>query len=211
MPVFSTLKERATVTDRPVLRGPFEAHPSQVLPARDGRIGVHLSAECLKRVTLIGTWPSGLQAWLDAVGAALGSSLPDRTGLVQDGPRGLVMRTGPEEFLLIGNDPDDPVPALRQLIPAEVGSVTDLSHARCRIRIQGHGALETLSKLFALDFRPAAFPLGETRLTGHHHLPWVLHRVGEQAFDAYVYTSYAHDQLHTLMDAAREYGVSFSR
>lgn len=199
------------MTDPTALRGPFEAEPAQSLPARDGRIHVHLSAECLKRVTLLGTWPSGLQVWLDAVGVALGSPLPDRTGRVQDGSRGLLMRTGPEEFLLIGNHPDDPVPALRQLIPADVGSVTDLSHARCRLHIQGSGTLETLSKLFALDFRLAAFPLGEIRLTGHHHLPWLLHRTDEQAFHAYVYTSYAHDQLHTLLDAAREYGVSFSR
>jgi sarcosine oxidase gamma subunit len=46
------------------------------------------------------------------------------------------------------------------------------------------------------------------RLTGHHHVPCLLHRLGEQAFDLYVFTTYAHDQLAVVLDAALEFGVS---
>ena len=51
----------------------------------------------------------------------------------------------------------------------------------------------------------AAFAIG--CLSGHHHLPCGLHRLAEAEFDLYVFTTYAHDQLASLMDAALEYGV----
>ena len=100
---------------------------------------------------------------------------------------------------------------LRQHVPADIGSVTDLGHARCRIRIEGPRCRDTLSKLFAIDLRDAAWPVGELRLTGHHHVPSLLHRLGAQSFDVYVFSTYAFDQLATVLDAAREYGVSLKR
>ena len=66
----------------------------------------------------------------------------------------------------------------------------------------------SLSKLFALDLREAHFPVGELRLTGHHHVPCTLHRRGSDRFDLYVLSTYAHDQLATVLDAAREFGAS---
>jgi len=64
-----------------------------------------------------------------------------------------------------------------------------------------------LSKLFALDLRETAWPIGAFRLTGHHHVPCVAIRHAVDRFDLLVFTSYAFDQLATLLDAAMEYGV----
>ncbi len=66
-----------------------------------------------------------------------------------------------------------------------------------------------LAKLFAIDFRAPAFPFGQAWLTGHHHVPCLLHRLDADAFDVYVFTTYARDQLETLIDAALEYGVAW--
>ena len=48
-------------------------------------------------------------------------------------------------------------------------------------------------------------------MSGHHHLPCSLHRRGETEFDLYVFTTYAHDQLGSLLDAALEYGVNLEQ
>jgi heterotetrameric sarcosine oxidase gamma subunit len=121
------------------------------------------------------------------------------------------MRVGPEELLVVSDDSSPPsherVAALRRQLPANIGSVLDLSHARCRIRIEGEHAVDMLGKLYALDFREHAFPVGRVQLTGHHHVPCALHRTGPASFDAYVFTTYARDQLETFADAALEYGV----
>ena len=191
-------------------RSPFEAISPVERPARDGRIGVRLSAGTVSSVTLIATWPGGIGALSQALGAALGCAVPAKTGDVVHQHRGVLVRTGPEEFLLVSEQNLDMVKILRQKIPADVGSVTDLSHARCLISIEGNQCRATLSKLFPLDLRDAAFPLDQVRLTGHHHVPCLLHRRERERFDLYVFTTYAFDQLSTLIDAALEYGVALT-
>ena len=196
------------MVDASLYRSPFEGHALGERPALDGSLGVHISAGLVPQAVLVSTWVSGEAGLHAALTQLLGQTPPGPTGQTLATHLGLLMRTGPEEWLLIGDAAGDPYPVLRAAIGANVGGVTDLSHARCRIKLQGPRCLDTLSKLFALDCRPTAFPVGELRLSGHHHLPCSLHRRGETEFDLYVFTTYAHDQLASLLDAALEYGVN---
>ncbi|RFO98375.1 hypothetical protein DIC66_00260 [Rhodoferax lacus] len=162
----------------------------------------------LPSVTLISTWISGLPGLLQSMSSVFGSTLPVHTGKSVQTELGLLMRTGPEEFVLVGDDATDRTALLRTSIGADTGAVTDLSQARCRIRITGAQCRSTLGKLFALDLRESTFPIGDVALTGTHHVPSMLHRLDTDAFDIYVFSTYAHDQLGTVLDAALEYGVS---
>ena len=189
-------------------RSPFVGHEPREWPARDGHIGVRLCAGTISSVAQIATWPTGIDALVQALGAALGVTVPARTGDVVHLTQGLLARIGPEEFMHFSEQISDMATRLRQQIAADIGSVTDLSHARCRVSIEGDKCRDTLSKLFALDFREQQFPLDQVRLTGHHHLPYMLHRRERDAFDIYVFSTYAYDQLSTLIDAALEYGVA---
>jgi heterotetrameric sarcosine oxidase gamma subunit len=193
-------------------RSPFEGHAVGARPTRSGDLGVHLRAFALPGAVLVGTWHSAEQSLCAALGHALAVAVPVRTGYAVNCGAGLLVRNGPQEFLLLPGAQaawqPGIVDALRQSIPADVGSVTDLSHARCCIHIEGPRCLATLSKLFALDFRVESFPVHELRLSGHHHVPCLMHRLGENAFDLVVFTTFAHDQLGTVLDAAQEYGVS---
>ena len=195
------------MVDASLYRSPFEGHTLGERPARDGSVGVQVRAFLVPHAVLVSTWISGEAALTTALTQLLGQTPPGPTGQIQATHLGLLMRTGPEEWLLIGDGTSDACSVLRAAIGADVGGVTDLSHARCRMNLRGTRCLDTLSKLFALDCRPTAFPVGELRLSGHHHLPCSLHRLGEEEFDLYVFTTYAHDQLASLLDAALEYGV----
>jgi len=200
-----------TVSERPTRatpRSPFEGQPASAQPNAAGTVGVCLHAEVLASVTQVSTWITGVDVLETALAAACGQPLPARTGDTRQTVLGLCIRTGPEEFLLVSDQAADNTALLRRHIAADVGSVTDLSHARCRIRIAGDRSRDALSKLFAIDLREAAFPVGLVELTGHHHVPALLHRVGPDRFDIYVFTTYARDQLLTLADAALEFGVS---
>lgn len=188
-------------------QSPFTGHRIGRHPAGAEQCGLRLRAERLPQVAQVSTWPTGSSGLFSALDAALGMPIPRQTGQTLSTRLGLLIRTGPEESLLIGAGDESLVSTLRASIDAQTGSVTDLSHARVRIGVQGEATLATFSKLFALDTRPAAFPVNEARLSGHHHLPALLHRLGEQAFDLYLFTTYAHDQLHALIDAGLEYGV----
>jgi len=193
---------------------PFAAHIACERPNRNGAVQVRLNAHALPRVTLISTWPSGVAALCTGLARALGATdmfpLPHLTGQTAPSPMGLLLRTGPTEFMLVGESGADVAFALRGQITPEVGSVLDLSHARVRVHMQGPQAAAALGKLFALDFRDAAFPVGTLQLSGHHHVPCSVHRTGEDRFDLYLLSTYAHGQLESLIDAALEYGVALT-
>ena len=182
-----------------------------VHPTHNGLVQVHMTAQRLQSVTLISTWASGIEALTHAVHSALGSTPPAHTGHATACEAGLLMRSGPVEFMLIGaHAAPQRVAELRAHIPAEIGSVLDLSHARIRVQLHGVKAVDALAKLYALDLRPAAFPVGRFQLTGHHHIPCLLHRLEAQRFDLYFLSTYAHGQIDALMDVALEYGVELN-
>lgn len=196
-------------------RSPFEGHKAGRFPAAGGQVGVRLCAATLPGLLQISTWPSGISELRAALAIALRlrlDALPRQCGHAAPTSAGSLLMTGPEEFqLLLDTAGPSRADELRNHIPAHVGSVIDLGHARCRIRIEGAHCRDTLSKLFALDLREAAWPIGAFRLTGHHHVPCVAIRLAVDAFDLLVFTTYAFDQLATLRDAALEYGVALER
>ena len=196
-----------TLSNAPV-RSPFEDHASGKRPNAAGQIGVQLSTSMLPSFTRISSWISGLPALLEALTAVFGDTVPQRIGQTARTEFGLLARSGPEEFLLVGDDHSDRTTLLRATVSADTGAVTDLSHARCRIHIEGLHCRTLLNKLFALELRASAFAVGDIAMTGTHHIPSTLHRLGADAFDLYVFSSYAHDQLAMLLDAAQEYGVA---
>lgn len=200
----------AAAVPTPRHRDPFEGHKPGLRPAPDGQIGVLLRAGTVPGLWLLHTWPAGVQRLRSALAAACGAtSVPERTGQVTEVDAGLLMCTGPCEYqLLTTQHGATSTPALRQHVSPEIGAVTDLGHARCRIHVDGARCRDTLSKLFALDLREAAWPVGELRLTGHHHVPCAAVRTGPDSVDLLVFSTYAFDQLGTLLDAAQEYGVA---
>jgi len=188
--------------------GPFPSTLAQRRPNRQGQVQVHMQAGTLAHLTQISTWIGGWPALAAQLAPLM--PVPASTGQTawQDGD--WVARTGPEELLLIAAPHSTLLVQVQANVPADIGHTLDLSHARCRLRLQGGGCVPTLQKLFALDFRAAAFPVGEVRLSGAHHLPALLHRSGADTFDLYLHTTYAHDQVESLLDAALEWGVQLS-
>lgn len=168
---------------------------------------MHLLATMLPGVTQVSTWISGIAGLEAALQRTFGCAPPARTGQLLNSHLGKVVRTGPEEFLILSDDGERTDAALRSEVTPDVGAVLDLTHARSRIRISGEHCLDTLAKLYALDMRPDAFPVGEARLSGHHHVPCLLLRIEPACFDLIIFTTYALDQLEAIEDAALEYGV----
>ena len=192
---------------------PFAGHLPANRPTSTGQTGAQLTVGTLHSVIQLATWPTGVQAWESVLAHALGQPAPQKTGDIQATKLGLALRVGPEELLLISDDATQPPSAetvnkLRESVRPDIGSVLELSHARCRIRIEGERCVDALSKLFALDFREQAFAIGKLKLSSHHHVPCPLHRTGTATFDAYVFTTYAREILETTADAALEYGLT---
>ncbi|MGN6582445.1 MAG: sarcosine oxidase subunit gamma [Rhizobiaceae bacterium] len=135
------------------------------------------------------------------------------TGLkLPDGAGGGVFKNGrgafgiaPMRFLLV-DQAEGLAERLSAAAPVDIGSVVDLSHGRTAIRISGLKAEWVLSKFFAIDFSETAFPLGSGKATVHHDFFTQIQRTAPQAFDLYVFRSFARSFWQLLAHGAEDVG-----
>ncbi len=142
-----------------------------------------------------------------AVGASLGvPALPARIGEVAEAGSRRIFRTGPDQFWITAPDSDPLAVRLGQAVSSAMGSITPLSHSRTRIFIEGPAAAEVLATGIPLDFHPVAFKVGHFALTGLHHTPVLVHRIGETRYEIYAMRTFALSVWECLADAALPYG-----
>lgn len=168
-------------------------------------IGVALSEPRPDSIVEAACWPGCESALSAAIAEAVGLAIPMTPGggAVTDKRSGFGI--GPGRLLLVDRE-EGLADALAGAIAVDVGTVTDLSHGRTVIRVAGPKAEWVLAKLFAIDFSPAAFPVGSGRATAHHDILAQIQRTGEQQFDLYVFRSLARSFWKMLGHAAEEVG-----
>lgn len=133
--------------------------------------------------------------------SALVGAIPTDAMRAHESAGRTVFRTGPDQIQVAGPVADDMPDRLRGLC-----AVTELTHGRTRIAIDGGRARDVLSKLSFLDFHADEFGDGRFALTGMHHTPVLIHCTGAERFDIYAMRSFALDVWEVLTDAAREFG-----
>jgi methylglutamate dehydrogenase subunit D len=126
--------------------------------------------------------------------------LPVKVGLAVTSEGRTLMRTGPNQFWIIGPEVDD----IETKLP-ETAIITPLSHSRTRIAIEGEPARNVLAKGVPLDFHHSAFKSGTFAMTGLHHTPVLVHCVGENRFEIYALRTFAVSVYEWLTDAALEF------
>lgn len=142
-----------------------------------------------------------------SVSAALGvSALHAAIGVAGEAGARRIFRTGPEQFWVTAPAADNLAARLQEIVPADMGAVTSLSHSRTLIFIEGAPVREVLVRSMALDFHPSAFAIGQFALTGIHHTPVMVHRAGENRFEIYAMRSFAASVWEWLTDAALVFG-----
>lgn len=167
--------------------------------------GIRLCETRPGSIVEVAAWPGEEEAVVAAIGGATGLTLSaaPRAGAVAGTKSGFGI--GPGKFLIV-DEAEGAAEALTGAVTIESGTVCDLSHGRTAIRIEGAKAGWVLAKLFALDFSPAAFPVGEGRATAHHDIFCAIQRTGEDRFDLYVFRSFARSFWTLLCHAAAEVG-----
>ncbi len=152
--------------------------------------GVTISETRPGSIVQVAAWP-GREASLAAVlREAAGLDLPMAPGAgTVDGFR-CIFDIAPRRWL-VADQAEGLGRTLAAAVAAETGTITDLSHGRTAIRVEGERAEWVLSKLFAIDFAPAAFPFSAGRSTQHHDVFAAIQRTAPDAFDLYVFRSFA--------------------
>lgn len=165
--------------------------------------GVTLSELRRRSIVEVAAWTGEDAALRAAIASSTGLSLPATPGGGTIAGARAGFGIGPGRYLLT-----DEAAGLAERLSVAIGTgtVTDLSHGRTAIRIAGPKAEWVLAKLFAIDFGPEAFPVGDGRATAHHDIPTQMQRVDTASFDLFVFRSFARSFWTVLCHAAEETG-----
>jgi sarcosine oxidase subunit gamma len=144
------------------------------------------------------------------VGAALGAPAPaGRNGVAISGDSTLLW-TGPGRWLAVEPESRDLASLLSHHCPGDVAAITDLSHARTALRVDGPQTRVLLAKLCTLDVDPAAFPPGTCAQSQFGQIGVLLYCRTENGFDIFVLRGFAVSAWETIIDAALEFGCRVS-
>ncbi|BCH24343.1 sarcosine oxidase subunit gamma family protein [Mesorhizobium sp. L-8-3] len=178
-------------------------------PGPHGRLaesaGVVLTETRPGSIAEVTAWPGKEASVVAAIRTATGLALPEGAGAGVAEETKAVFTVAPRRFLVVDQAAGTEA-ALARLIGDEDGVVTALSHGRTAIRISGARAEWVLAKFFAIDFSPAAFPVGAGRSTAHHDVFAQIQRTAPEQFDLYVFRSFARSFWTALCHGAAEVG-----
>jgi len=162
---------------------------------------LHLTAADPRSMMQVGVWPDSAAAVQARIAALAGLDTPLGPGrfVMKDGM--ICVRTGFDSYLLIDVESEDATVDL----PADLCTMTDLSHSRRGIAIEGPATAAFLNRDIAVDLAQDACPAGSALQTAMHHVPILLLRHAENRFALYVYRSYAEDLMDWLTDMARPF------
>jgi heterotetrameric sarcosine oxidase gamma subunit len=134
---------------------------------------------------------------------------PHLLSLPQDGRRPIraadktVWRIAPDRALVMSSSPLR-VESSHELV------VLDLTDARMRLVVEGPGAADLLSRVMALDFSEATFPVGAFAQGALHHVGVLVDRRARDAFDLFIPTTWGTalkclmvDHLRNVSEAGR--------
>jgi heterotetrameric sarcosine oxidase gamma subunit len=124
---------------------------------------------------------------------ALGLAFPAPNQVSSKGDVRLVW-TGRDQAFLIGTPPQG---------LAGLAALTDQSDGWAALRLDGPEAGDVLARLYPLDLRPAAFPVGQVARAPLNHMSSILMRPGPHSFEILVFRSMARTAWHEAEAAMR--------
>lgn len=183
---------------------PLRGH-NEARVAGAGEPGVTLTERKLVSLVQVAAWPETADQVTDIVASLISCAPPQGPGGSSGDGAGAILAIAPGRLLVESRDSRLATRLAEQIGP-ELGAVTDLSHARIAIRIDGPKAAWILSKGMAIDFHPAAFPPMKVAQSAIHEVGVIVRRLSPESFDLYVYRGFALSFWEWLTEAAAETG-----
>lgn len=171
---------------------------------RDEGPGVVLSERFGLSIAEVAAWKGGESKCRAAIKSATGLTLKTAPGSGTAKPVATAFNIAPARWLVSGEE-SELVAKLAEEI-GDNGSVVDLSHGRSVLHVDGPKSRWVLAKLFAIDFSEDVFAKGDGLATVHHDFMVQIQRTDSDAFDIYVFRSFARSFWHSLYRSSEEVG-----
>ena len=151
----------------------------------------------------------GGRAFQRAVEGVLGVAPPREPNTVASADGATrVLWLGPDEWLAVRDGADAPplAAALEEALSGRHALVSDVSHSRVILLLEGPRARDVLMKGCSLDLDPVAFGPGRCAQTALARAHMLLHQVSDApGYHVYAHRSFADYVFAWLEDAAAEY------
>ena len=171
---------------------------------RDEGPGVVLSERFGLSIAEVAAWKGGESKCRAAIKSATGLTLKTAHGSGTAKPVASAFNIAPARWLVSGVEPELVAKLAEEI--GDNGSVVDLSHGRSVLHVDGPESRWVLAKLFAIDFSEEALAKGDGLATVHHDFMVQIQRTEKDAFDIYVFRSFARSFWHLLCRSSEEVG-----
>ena len=170
-----------------------------------GRVALRQVSGAILRIQ---AWPDTANSASRTLGEILGIEVP-AIGRAVTWDTTTLIAFAPGAFYATGLAPE--LAARVKAIPVSEAAVTDLSHARVILALEGEAAADVLQRCVALDLSLAVFPVGRAAATMVHHIDALIHRRSETEFQLMALRSFSEALAEWLLDAGLEEGIGFRR
>jgi sarcosine oxidase subunit gamma len=176
-----------------------------LLPAAPAGAGFTLREMRPASILQLQAWPGTLDAVRRAVAELLTVDAPILGEAAVAG--GLtICAVAPGRFL-IASDDAGLAARFEGTLTADEAAVTDLSHGRVVLRLEGADAEAVLQGCLRFDLDSTAFPPGRVGQSMIHHIDVVVVRQAEGAFELWCLRSFARSLAEWLLDAGLGHGT----
>ncbi|MBI3370897.1 MAG: hypothetical protein HY017_03940 [Betaproteobacteria bacterium] len=184
---------------------------------KPGRVGVYdgpaqvvLFERANRTLVQVSGWPGSFRELCRKLETLLACRMPeDGLKAISQGQRS-IFRVGPERLWVAGPSDDDLLMRFDGAALGEEAVVTEIGHSRTIVRAAGAEARTLLNRGLPIDLDFTAFPVDAFAQSVIHHMPVLVHRVGDSDFDVYVARDYAVSFWEWLTGAARSLGCQIS-
>ncbi len=173
---------------------------------RNNQPGVTITARTDLSMVQIAAW----EDQVDVLTAALEGSISlklDRTACKSSQSKTTSsLWLGPDRWLIVEKETSDLEAVIRNVVSEDVAAITDQSHSRCVLRIEGPEARNVLRKGTMLDLDEGYFNPDDVRTTSLFHMNAIIHCLSNDQFDIYIARSFGQSFFEVITHAAIEYG-----
>ena len=136
-----------------------------------------------------------------------GLALPEVSPLVSNNSQTRILWIGPDTWLCISHNKNLLNDIISTCNDKDFG-ITDISHSRAAIQIQGEHAIDVLKKGSPLNFNENIFQKNHSANTTYNGINIIIDYVGDspKTFEIYSLRSFGGSFYHSITDSALEFG-----